>query len=485
MAVAKNKLQDIYNSAVARLTELEDSQRHALTQMYEKHDGTEKVARGDLSENLSSREELLAQEIQSFISNSVSRIQSAVDMQSSLTNNCLKRCTQRLAIAVRKFEEELSRTKSRQDVLEMDSLDELSAQFSSFVEQSLMGFLQVQNEWSQRLRDKHADFRSDLEQAIVNTVANLRQYERDQTGTMQSTAMQNMERLKGEAEKLNEQLRAQYQQQADALRVKLGEFDTIFQRHHNAVVLSAETQAKESSQELTARLETMYAVPTAELADVIAKHKLALQKSFEAGTSMLASSLVNTQTEIGKAADGRMSVIDARAKEVHNSISLKVESLVQQLNASLNASTKLEADLQTTNEEVSAKLRSDFAGLFESFKKGMDGALKRTMDELSKTRHVAGQEVSAARKESQSSIDTLSSAVQKEIEQSLSEILRHIKEAREVAVKKVEQAATAPSVESIAKQPQPIGTAFDAEFWSDIAIPDDKEQNEQPGSEHE
>lgn len=442
MATSKNKLQSIYSSAVSKLAELETSQRQILEEISTKYLNTDKDARSDLSKSAASKQDLLADEIRTFLTASMTRIKSAVDVQSMLTNNCLNRSTQRLMHTSRKYEEELTRMKSRQDVVYMDSLDELSAQFSAAVEQSLMSFRNMQSEWSKKLRERQASMRSNLEQVIVSGVALLRQNEHEFTTSAQSAAIEHTTTLRAEAEKLNTKLRAECEEQVESLQKQLDELDFRLQEHQEAVLTDAEAQAQEVGANLTEHFEKIYATPAAELMDIISKHRAALQNAFAAGTVGLTTPLEKVKSEVTRAGDERLQSVDARADDVRNRINSVIESLNRNLNDSLESSVKLEKELERNNEEVSSGVRNELTNLFESFRRKMEESLESTVGKLAKSCRDVGQELGAARKESELLLNAVSSNVEHEIHTALSQMLKRVKEARKAALEKVERAGT-------------------------------------------
>lgn len=441
MTFAGKKLQDIYDSGSARLSELEDLSQSKLQAKSASHLTERQESEQQSKMEVAAKAAYVEEEIKKHSRETCERIKAAVEKEKQTSAQYLAQLTAKLS----SFNTELKATiedlkTSYQAGLE-DNYQRASDHYAGAVEGTAQEIEGQHYQSGQRLRSQSSFFANSLQQKLDHSLWESRGSEKQSNSQLFRNYMQKANAIESHFSTLMQRLNGEFQSEFHRLEAyakdteqSISDATDSISHHIDSVLTEIEREVNEIFAAASQSNKEGIKERSSGNSEKVETHGKDTAKQLRDEVSELASRLADNSVLSNDALKGR-------CDEVRDKSHAEMKAFIARMTENVNESEETRKQLAEAKSRVIGEIRSDLIDIKDGFEKNLKEMMKEAMTDLESVQNEVVDDMSSAFERSLQKINSDSQSARGEIEEAVNRLLAMISQQKEQALKEIAKAA--------------------------------------------
>ncbi len=439
MTFAGKKLQDIYDSGSAQMSELEESSISKLASKSSEHVSERLESEQQSKMEVAAKAAAVEEEIKRQARETAERMKNAMESEKESTANHLRAMLERLTVFTGELKLAIAELKNSYQAGLDDNYQNASDYYSGTVEIAGQDIENQHYESGQRLRSQSSFFANSLQQKLDHSLWESRGSEKQSNSQLFRNYMQKANGIESHFATLMQRLQDRFQEGFTELESYAAETEaslsdctedqkidsvlTDIEKDINEIFASARDANRET-------LKDKFEGTREQIEDLSRDTAKQLKSEVNELTSKLSQSSLQSNHSLRKKCD-----------EIKEKIQSDMQSFVGRMTENVTESETTRQQLAEAKARVIGEIRSDLIAIRDSFEENLRRMMQNATDDLQKMQDEVISDMNTAFSRSMLKIGSDSQSAREEIEEATEKLLSLIEKNRSQALSEISRAA--------------------------------------------
>lgn len=439
MTFAGKKLQDIYDSGSAQMSELEENSIRKLASKSSEHVSERLESEQQSKMEVAAKAAAVEEEIKRQARETAERMKNAMESEKESTANHLRAMLERLTVFTGELKLAIAELKNSYQAGLDDNYQNASDYYSGTVEMAGQDIENQHYESGQRLRSQSSFFANSLQQKLDHSLWESRGSEKQSNSQLFRNYMQKANGIESHFATLMQRLQDRFQEGFNELESYAAETEaslndctedqkidsvlTDIEKDINEIFASARDANRET-------LKDKFEGTREQIEDLSRDTAKQLKSEVNELTSKLSQSSLQSNHSLRKKCD-----------EIKEKIQSDMQSFVGRMTENVTESETTRQQLAEAKARVIGEIRSDLIAIRDSFEENLRRMMQNATDDLQKMQDEVISDMNTAFSRSMLKIGSDSQSAREEIEEATEKLLSLIEKNRSQALSEIARAA--------------------------------------------